>query len=84
MADQPIAEIREQITFTPGGRICLIFLVLNTLLCGFGWFALNGAVQQAAVGTAWIAGNVLWGLGAALGRRRTYTVYRVLPSQQHE
>jgi hypothetical protein len=64
--------------FTSGGLIAVLLLVLNnfTMLLWIFVFGTKSAVQEAAIGTMWIAGNVLWGASAIIGRRRTYRVLR--------
>jgi hypothetical protein len=71
-----IATIVETTTLTVGGSVALILLVLHNIgVAGFSAKALS-AVQEAALGTFWIGGNILWGIGIIVGRKRRYTVYR--------
>jgi hypothetical protein len=56
-------------------------LVLNTVVCGFKiWIDIDRTIaQQAFWAVLFIGGTVLWGLGVALGVRRTYIVTRQMP-----
>lgn len=73
-AEPPAAgEIRQRVAYTVIG---LLSAALLALLNAFMLLALameTSASRLAAFGTVWIAGNVLFGLGVALGRRSTYT-----------
>jgi hypothetical protein len=72
-----IARIVEQVWFSGGGLIAVILLMLHNWLMFYLFFAATkSAVQEASLGTLWIAGNVLFGVGAIIGRRRTYRVLR--------
>ena len=73
-----IATIEERATFSPGGSIAVVFLLLFQFGIILAWGSTNSAVQEASLGTIWIAGNVLLGIGAIIGRRRSYRVLREL------
>lgn len=71
-----IARIDEKATMSGGGVVCMVLLILHQIGIVFAFAAANGAIQQATVGTLWIGGNVLWGIGIIVGRARTYRVTR--------
>jgi hypothetical protein len=72
-----IAKIVEQVWFSGGGLIAVILLMLHNCVMFYLYLvATKSAVQEASIGTMWIAGNVLFGVGAIIGRRRTYRVLR--------
>jgi hypothetical protein len=73
---QLIATLEEQSKFTGNGILALVLLILYQLAMVGAIGSANGAVQEAAIGTAWIAGNVLLGVFVIVGRRRTYRVMR--------
>lgn len=73
----PVATMEERITFTAGGIISLLLLILHNIGVLIWLGTARSAVQEAALAAFWIGGNVLWGLGVALGRRRHYRIYRV-------
>ena len=74
-----IARLEEQVDSTLGGRFCFLLLILNSLLWVLVMGADTSAIRQAAYGTLLIAGNVLFGIGVIIGRRRTYVVTRAVP-----
>ena len=74
--DRTIATIEESIEFTALGIISMILLLLMVIAFISAIIVDTSAVRQAAWGTMLIASIALFGLGAALGRRRKYTVYR--------
>jgi hypothetical protein len=71
-----IARIEERITLTPSGFFFLVILMLHQLASAIYFGAAKTAFQETSAAAIWIGENVLWGLGVALGRRSTYTVYR--------
>lgn len=82
-ADRPIraelAQIIETISATPAGGFCMLMLLLHQVGCFAAFGTSTNVIQEATIACLWIGGNVLWGLGVALGRRRTYVVYRDVP-----
>lgn len=71
-----LAVIIEEVATTGGGNISFAMLVLTVL----GSIAVFGGAktvfQEIAAGVLLIAGAILFGLGVALGRTRTYRIYR--------
>jgi len=52
-------------------------LVVLTALGSFVMFAASNTVfQQIEAGVLWIGGTIMFGIGAVLGQRRSYTIYR--------
>ena len=75
-----IARISEDTRFTEGGGAALLLLLLFQVPMALGVMVmLNNSFGMAAVGTIWIAGNVLFCTGVIVGRKRTYTVTREEP-----
>jgi hypothetical protein len=65
------------VTASTGGVFAGILLALHNLIMAVGYFTgARGAVQEASIGTIWIAGNVLWGVCVLVGRKRIYVVTR--------
>jgi hypothetical protein len=73
-----IATIEERTIFSSGGSVAVILLFVFQVLIIFAWGSTKSAVQEASLGTVWIAGNILLGIGAIIGRRRSYRVLREL------
>jgi len=72
-----IARLVEDVGFTTGGTIAVFLLILHNCLMFYLYVgATKSAVQEASIGTIWIAGNVLFGIGAIIGRHRTHRVLR--------
>lgn len=74
-----IARIYEEVLTTGGGTFCMIMLVLHQIGALFSFLKTSSVIQETALAAIWIGGNVLWGLGVALGRRRIYVVTRQAP-----
>ena len=74
--------IYEDARFSAGGGIAAGLLVLFQLAMIVGLAAQKNAVQEAALGTFWIAINIVLGCGAVIGRRRSYRVYNIPPEAQ--
>jgi hypothetical protein len=68
------ANIEEIVAFSGGGVVCLILLILHQIGIMLAFATTSEGIQQAAVGTLWIGGNTLWGIGIIVGRTRTYRV----------
>jgi hypothetical protein len=71
-----IARIEERVELSGVGRACVFFLLLSQVAVFIGYGSLTSSVQEAAIGTLWIALNVLFGIGVLAGRRSTYRVLR--------
>lgn len=76
MEARELATIVEEVRITPGGVICFILLVITVIATAFSYISAATVFQQIASGVSLIAGCILWGLGVALGQRRTYRIYR--------
>lgn len=75
-----IARIEEDARLSGGGIAAGLLLALNNLFFGaLLVFGSANAIQQASLGTAWIALNVLWGVCMLEGIKRTYIVTREAP-----
>ena len=72
-----LAVIREKVEFTGWGLLSAIMVVINTAAATAWWQTTISAPQEAVVALIWLGGTAFFGLGAALGRRRTYTVFRI-------
>jgi hypothetical protein len=74
-----IASIVEHETFSAGGAFAILFLILSNIVAIFTFATASNILQQNVAMLGWIGWNILWGVGAIIGRRRTYTVYRTPP-----
>lgn len=75
-----IARIESTTTLSNGGVFCAVFLALHNILMILVYLGgARSAVQEASIGTVWIAGNILWGVCMMMGRRQTYIVTRESP-----
>jgi hypothetical protein len=75
----PLVEtgyIKEESSLTAGGALSLVALIINLIVCGLFASAAQTVFQEIEIGVAFLGGNMLWGLGVAVGRRRTYRTYR--------
>jgi hypothetical protein len=76
VANEPrrlIATLEERQKFR---RIALVLLLLFQFVMVWAFSTTKSAVQEASIGTIWITGNILLGIGVIVGRRRTYHVLR--------
>jgi len=71
-----IATIVERVYVTGWGVFWGLVLALDCTISIVASMAATTIFQQIAAGVSLIGGAVIAGLGVALGRRRTYTVYR--------
>ncbi len=71
-----IATIEEEVRLTAWGVISLILLILSVIGSLMVSAGATTVFQQIEAGVSLISGLLLFGLGVALGRRRTYRVVR--------
>ncbi|UGY23555.1 hypothetical protein HU675_0037300 [Bradyrhizobium septentrionale] len=71
------AVIEEQSRLTGGGVICALLLVLSLLGTMGLYVEAKTVFQQIQAGVAMIAAILLFGLGVAVLRRRTYKVFEM-------
>lgn len=72
-----VAQIEERVSMTGGGVFAIALLVLHNLFMVLMFFGTaKSAIQEASLGTIWIAGNIVWCTCTILGRKRTYFVTR--------
>ncbi|MBR1280351.1 hypothetical protein [Bradyrhizobium sp. AUGA SZCCT0283] len=76
LRDREMAVIAERVETTGGGRLCILLLVLTVIGTVIAYSQATTVFQQIQAGVSFIGGCILFGLGAALGRSRTYRVYR--------
>jgi hypothetical protein len=78
---EAIAVIEERVTFTIGGGVALLMLVISIAGAAMWFLAARTVIEQAAVGAVFTANAVIWGVGIVVGRRRTYVVRRAPPGE---
>jgi hypothetical protein len=71
-----IARMHEISEFSGGGVACVIFLILSFTITFFGVMAANNAIQQAATAVIGMSAIITFGIGAIIGRRKTYYIHR--------
>jgi hypothetical protein len=76
LAARELANIVEEVTPTTWGSFCLGMIVLTAIVAFFTFSAATTVFQQIEAGVVWIGGTIMFGIGAALSQKRTYTVYR--------
>jgi len=76
LASRELAIIVEDVAITAGGRISMAMLVLTIIYAVLVYVAAKTVFQQIEAGVTLIGGSIIWGLGIAVGRVRTYRVYR--------
>jgi hypothetical protein len=76
MAARELANIVEEVTPTMWGSFCIGMIVLTAIGAFFAFAAATTVFQQIEAGVAWIGGTIMFGIGAVLNQKRTYTVYR--------
>lgn len=72
---EPVAVIHERSTPTFAGNICAVLLVLSVFFSARSYLEATTILQQIQATLAMIAGILLFGLGVALMRKRTYRVF---------
>jgi hypothetical protein len=76
LAARELAVIVEENKVTAGGTFSMLMLVLTILFAVGIFVSAKSAIHEIEAGVVLTAGSVVWGLGIALGRRRTYRVFR--------
>lgn len=74
-----IAHLKEHIETTGGGVAAIMMMVIVAMIMVLAFVADTSAIRGAAYGAVGTALIMLFGVGAILGRRRTYIVYREPP-----
>jgi len=72
-----IAVISEQIVYSVGGILALLFLLLSNAAALYAWISGISVVSETTLAIVWLGSTMLGGLGVIVGRRRTYRVYRM-------
>lgn len=76
LESRELAVMVEDVKTTRFGAFCIVMLVVNVFVTWLSYTSAQTVFQQIQIGVALIASTMLFGLGAALGRRRTYRIYR--------
>ena len=74
-----IARLKEHTETTGGGLAAILMMVLVAIVMVMAFITDTSAIRGAAYGAVGTALIVFFGIGAVLGRRRTYIVYREPP-----
>jgi hypothetical protein len=72
----PEAIIREEIEITGWGWLSRVLLVLAVIVSAVTMADARNILQQIYAGVGFLGSAIVFGLGIALGRKRTYRVYR--------
>jgi hypothetical protein len=78
LAARELANIVEEVTPTTWGSFCIGMIVLTAIGSFFAFSAATTVFQQIEAGVVWIGGTIMFGIGAMMNQKRTYTVYRSL------
>ena len=76
LAARELAIITEDIRATGGGALSFLLLLVAIFVSVVSYNTATTVFQQIEAGVGFIGSAIIFGLGIALGRRRTYTVYR--------
>jgi hypothetical protein len=76
LASRELANIVEETTPTTWGGFCIGMIVVTAIGSFLAFAAATTVFQQIEAGVVWIGGTIMFGIGAALNQKRTYTVYR--------
>lgn len=79
-----IARITEHVVFSGGGMFAVLMLILFNIGLTITYVAATNILQQNVAMLSWIGWNILWGIGAIIGRRRTYVVHRNVHPERQE
>jgi hypothetical protein len=76
LAARELANIVEEVTPTTWGSFCIGMIVLTAIGAFFAFSAATTVFQQIEASVVWIGGTIMFGIGAVMNQKRTYTVYR--------
>lgn len=76
MRARELAEMVEEVRLTWVGALCPVLLVIVAFVAAAGYARAVTILQQIEAGIAFLGAAVILGLGVAVGRRRTYRIYR--------
>lgn len=71
-----IGRLNESSHLSFGGGFCVAMIVVGALVVAFSALGESNAIRLTTSYTFWTGWNVMWGIGAMLGRRRHYTIIR--------
>ena len=74
-----IARITEHVVFSVGGTFAVVMLITFNVAIIIAYLSVPNVPQQEVALLGWIGWNILWGIAATIGRRRTYIVRRIVP-----
>ncbi|WP_445488111.1 hypothetical protein [Rhodopseudomonas sp. RCAM05734] len=76
LAARELANIVEETNPTAWGGFCIAMIIVTAIGSLFTFSAATTVFQQIEAGVVWIGGTIMFGIGAGLGQKRSYTVYR--------
>ena len=77
-----IALISERVTFSLGGFCAVVLLLVWNVAAACLWISQAIVIPETLLAIFWVGGNVLWGIGIIVGRKRAYLVYRMPPAEE--
>lgn len=83
LRSREMATIVESASLSGFGGLCVVMLVLTTLIAGGMYGSAKTIFQEIAAGVGWMGFSILFGIGAVMGQRRSYTVYRSVQRADH-
>lgn len=81
LAARELANIVEETTSTTWGSFCSGMVVVTAIGCLVLFSVATTVFQQIEVAVIWIGATIMFGIGAALGQKRSYTIYRSIHRQ---
>jgi hypothetical protein len=72
----PTASIEEKVTATAFGQFCMFLLGVTAFVTTLMFIGAKTVFNEMEAGIFLIAGTLLFGLGIAIGRTRSYAVYQ--------